>query len=105
MDIKRTSIPAKQLQETRLLASVRFACLMAMAYPNPMECQRVQKRVAELNNYLHYNQPSANFFHKYGQKIGLLGREFVLGICPKNNQAAVSRLSELPEHTQLAMSA
>ena len=95
MTVIAKRMPPKQFKEFQLLTSIRFACLMAMEHQNPMQSQRVQKRIGELNNYLQLQQPSQHFVDKYCNQVGKLGMEFALGVCQTTNKAAVCRLSEL----------
>ncbi len=88
-------IPPKRFKELQLLTSLRFACLMAIRHQNPMNCPRVRKRIAELNQYLRGEQPSQDFFEKYCGRVARLGTEFALGICVETDKIAVCRLAEL----------
>ncbi|RLV60974.1 hypothetical protein D5018_03795 [Parashewanella curva] len=100
MSAKRIYLKSKQLAETQLLLSIRFACLMARQLEHPMQCKKVMERIAQLNQYLHYTQPSQPFFDAYCRKAGMLGTEFVLGVCPTHNKVAVCKLSQLSQQQQ-----
>ncbi|AQS40224.1 hypothetical protein Sps_05155 [Shewanella psychrophila] len=91
----------KQRTEFRILISIRFACLMA-AEQNPMDCHRVQKRLAELNHYLMYNQASRLFYRSYCNQAGELGQTFALRVQDEQT-AKVYRInhSVLPNVHQL----
>lgn len=76
-----TKIPntTKLKTEFRILVSIRFACLLSSTL-NPMDCSRVQRRLAELNHYLRYNQASSLFYRSYCIKAGELGQTFALRV-------------------------
>ncbi|SQH76966.1 conserved protein of unknown function [Shewanella benthica] len=79
MILTKTPNTGKQHTEFRMLISIRFACLLSST-PNPMDCPRVQKRLAELNHYLRYNQASSLFYRSYCNQAGELGQTFALKV-------------------------
>lgn len=94
MILTRTPSTTKQRTEFRLLVSIRFASLMA-SEPNPMDNQRVQKRLAELNHYLQYNQPTQLFYRQYCRQAGELGSCFSIKVCPQTLQVQVWRHAKI----------
>ena len=81
---------AKERAEHRLLVSLRFACLMTQ-HRNPMDCPRVQQRLAELERYLYLHHPSQLFDKLYVNRAGELGQSFVLRVNGSNYQATLWR--------------
>jgi hypothetical protein len=60
---------------------------------NPMECPRVQQRVAELEKYLYLHHPNQLFDKLYVNRAGELGQSFVLRVNGINYQATLWRSS------------
>ena len=75
MILAKVHTTPKQRDEFRLLIAIRFASLMALAKSNnePIECPRVQTRVAELEKYLAHNHPSQLFISQFENQAGELG--------------------------------
>ncbi|MCS6114492.1 hypothetical protein [Shewanella baltica] len=80
MILSKVQTSTKQRTEFRLLVAIRFACLMAIAkgHTNPMDCQRVQARCAELAKHFAYNHPSPAFHSQFIGHAGELGPSFCL---------------------------
>ncbi|MFQ6370989.1 hypothetical protein [Shewanella sp. YIC-542] len=81
---------AKERAEHRLLVSLRFACLMTK-HRNPMDCPRVQQRVAKLEKYLYQHHPSQRFDKVYIDCAGDLGEHFALRVHSSNYQVTIWR--------------
>ncbi|GGY92263.1 hypothetical protein [Shewanella fodinae] len=80
---------AKERAEHPLLVSLRFACLTTK-HRNPMDCPRVQQRVAELNRLI---PPKPAIDKLYVNRAGELGPSFVLRVNGSNYQATLWRSS------------
>ncbi|MGL4938142.1 hypothetical protein [Shewanella sp.] len=80
MILAKVQTTAKQRTEFRLLVAIRFACLMAVAKgeQNPMDCQRVQARCADLVKHFALHHPSPAFYAQYMGHAGELGNQFSL---------------------------
>ncbi|MGI3044095.1 hypothetical protein ACRTDM_20410 [Shewanella algae] len=85
-----TPATAKQRKEFRLLVSLRFACLMA-ATENPMDCSRVQERINQLRNYLHYENASQVFYEQFVGRFGELGHTHSMHISNDGNKVTVRK--------------
>lgn len=80
MILAKVQTSPKQRTEFRLLVAIRFASLMAFTkgHTNPMNCERVQARCAELTKHFAYNHPSPAFYSQYIGHAGELGNNFSL---------------------------
>jgi hypothetical protein len=115
MILAKVQTSTKQRAEFRLLMSIRFACLMALAkgHQNPMDCPRVQTRTAELEKHFAYNHPSPAFYSQFIDHAGELGPSFSLRFTdPKqglygnvtvwSNEAASTNVYQLLPTTQMS---
>lgn len=96
MILTNTPNTAKQRKEHRLLVSVRFAAVMhAIRYPqaNPMDSERVQQRLQDLELHLFYNNATQLFHQQFVGRTGELGHSYSLYIDPRSGKALVGRVS------------
>jgi hypothetical protein len=77
MILTNTPITDKERVEHFILVSIRFACLLTTKQ-DPMECARVQQRIAKLERQLMTCNPSQLFSKQFENQAGELGNELAL---------------------------
>jgi hypothetical protein len=77
MILTNTPTTDKQRAEHFHLVSIRFACLLATKQ-DPMECPRVQQRIAKLERQLMTSTPSQLFSKQFENQASELGNELAL---------------------------
>jgi hypothetical protein len=77
MILTNTPNTDKERVEHFILVSIRFACLLTTKQ-DPMECTRVQQRIAKLERQLMTCNPSQLFSKQFENQAGELGNELAL---------------------------
>jgi hypothetical protein len=77
MILTNTPTTDKERAEHFILVSIRFACLLTTKQ-DPMECERVQQRIARLEIQLMACNPSQLFIKQFENQAGELGNELAL---------------------------
>jgi hypothetical protein len=77
MILTNTPTTDKQRAEHFYLVSIRFACLLTTKQ-DPIECPRVQQRIAKLERQLMTNNPSQLFSSQFENRAGEIGSELAM---------------------------
>ncbi|GIU22123.1 hypothetical protein [Shewanella sp. MBTL60-007] len=93
MVLTTTPRTKKENIEFRLLIAIRFACLLSQ-HKDPMSCPRVNNRLAKLERYLQYTQPSQLFIKTYCIRAGELGQSFSLRVDEATSSIRLYRNTE-----------